>query len=211
MEITGVGIPVMEGDGTLVLAGIIGTETTGTEIIGVGIVGMEITGAGITGMAIMGDTQITTTIEPIPITQAEGALPIPPIQVVTEITIPEVQQITLETKAIPLIVELIQITEETLILISEEAQQTDSTEQVQHFQEIKDNIKTIRIVHLAEDQIRIVPAARTTDRKDHILQVQEMTTIPDHTVLAQIVPEILAVAVDHLAVAEEAEEDNTSF
>ena len=53
-----------------------------------------------------------TTIELIPITQAEEVLLILPIQVAIEITVPEVQQITLETRAIPLVAELIQITEE---------------------------------------------------------------------------------------------------
>lgn len=212
MEITGVGILVMDGDGTLVLDGIIGTETIGTEtigteIIGVGIVGMETTGAGITGMVIIGDIQITTTIEPIPITQAEEVLLILPIQVAIEITVPEVQQITLETRAIPLVAELIQITEEIRILISEEVLQTDSIELVQHFQEIK----TIPTVHLAEDQIQVAHVVKTTLLQDHILQVQETITIPDHTLLAQIVREILVVAVDHLAVAEEVAEDNNSF
>ena len=207
MEITGVGILVMDGDGTLVLDGIIGTETIGTEIIGVGIVGMETTGAGITGMVIIGDIQITTTIELIPITQAEEVLLILPIQVAIEITVPEVQQITLETRAIPLVAELIQITEEIRILISEEVLQTDSIEQVQHFQEIK----TIPTVHLAEDQIQVAHVVKTTLLQDHILQVQETITIPDHTLLAQIVREILVVAVDHLAVAEEVAEDNNSF
>ena len=207
MEITGVGILVMDGDGTLVLDGIIGTETIGTEIIGVGIVGMETTGAGITGMVIIGDIQITTTIELIPITQAEEVLLILPIQVAIEITVPEVQQITLETRAIPLVAELIQITEEIRILISEEVLQTDSIEQVQHFQEIK----TIPTVHLAEDQIQVAHVAKTTLLQDHILQVQETITIPDHTLLAQIVREILVAAVDHLAVAEEVAEDNNSF
>lgn len=207
MEITGVGILVMDGDGTLVLDGIIGTETIGTEIIGVGIVGMETTGAGITGMVIIGDIQITTTIEPIPITQAEEVLLIPPIQVAIEITVPEVQQITLETRAIPLVAELIQITEEIRILISEEVLQTDSIELVQHFQEIK----TIPTVHLAEDQIQVAHVVKTTLLQDHILQVQETITIPDHTLLAQIVREILVAAVDHLAVAEEVAEDNNSF
>jgi hypothetical protein len=197
MEITGVGILVMDGDGTLVLDGIIGTETIGTEIIGVGIVGMETTG----------DTQITTTTESIPTTQAEEVLPIPPIQVVIEITVPEVQQITLETKVIQLVEELIQITEEIRILISEEVLQTDSIELVQHFQEIK----TIPTVHLAEDQIQVAHVVKTTLLQDHILQVQETITIPDHTLLAQIVREILVVAVDHLAVAEEVAEDNNSF
>jgi hypothetical protein len=206
MEITGVGILVMDGDGTLVLDGIIGTETIGTEIIGVGIVGMETTGAGITGMVIIGDIQITTTIEPIPITQAEEVLLIPPIQVAIEITVPEVQQITLETRAIPLVAELIQITEEIRILISEEVLQTDSIELVQHFQEIK----TIPTVHLAEDQIQVAHVVKTTLLQDHILQVQETITIPDHTLLAQIVREILVV-VDHLVVAEEVAEDNNSF
>jgi hypothetical protein len=207
MEITGVGILVMDGDGTLVLDGIIGTETIGTEIIGVGIVGMETTGAGITGMVIIGDIQITTTIEPIPITQAEEVLLILPIQVAIEITVPEVQQITLETRAIPLVAELIQITEEIRILISEEVLQTDSIELVQHFQEIK----TIPTVHLAEDQIQVAHVVKTTLLQDHILQVQETITIPDHTLLAQIVREILVVAVDHLEVAEEVAEDNNSF
>ena len=207
MEITGVGILVMDGDGTLVLDGIIGTETIGTEIIGVGIVGMETTGAGITGMVIIGDIQITTTIEPIPITQAEEVLLILPIQVAIEITVPEVQQITLETRAIPLVAELIQITEEIRILISEEVLQTDSIELVQHFQEIK----TIPTVHLAEDQIQVAHVVKTTLLQDHILQVQETITIPDHTLLAQIVREILVAAVDHLAVAEEVAEDNNSF
>ena len=207
MEITGVGILVMDGDGTLVLDGIIGTETIGTEIIGVGIVGMETTGAGITGMVIIGDIQITTTIELIPITQAEEVLLILPIQVAIEITVPEVQQITLETRAIPLVAELIQITEEIRILISEEVLQTDSIELVQHFQEIK----TIPTVHLAEDQIQVAHVAKTTLLQDHILQVQETITIPDHTLLAQIVREILVAAVDHLAVAEEVAEDNNSF
>jgi hypothetical protein len=208
MEITGVGILVMDGDGTLVLDGIIGTETIGTEIIGVGIVGMETTGAGITGMVIIGDIQITTTIEPIPITQAEEVLLILPIQVAIEITVPEVQQITLETRAIPLVAELIQITEEIRILISEEVLQTDSIELVQHFQEIK----TIPTVHLAEDQIQVAHVVKTTLLQDHILQVQETITIPDHTLLAQIVREILVVVVvDHLAVAEEVAEDNNSF
>jgi hypothetical protein len=207
MEITGVGILVMDGDGTLVLDGIIGTETIGTEIIGVGIVGMETTGAGITGMVIIGDIQITTTIEPIPITQAEEVLLILPIQVAIEITVPEVQQITLETRAIPLVAELIQITEEIRILISEEVLQTDSIELVQHFQEIK----TIPTVHLAEDQIQVAHVVKTTLLQDHILQVQETMTIPDHTLLAQIVREILVAAVDHLAVAEEVAEDNNSF
>ena len=207
MEITGVGILVMDGDGTLVLDGIIGTETIGTEIIGVGIVGMETTGAGITGMVIIGDIQITTTIELIPTTQAEEVLLILPIQVAIEITVPEVQQITLETRAIPLVAELIQITEEIRILISEEVLQTDSIELVQHFQEIK----TIPTVHLAEDQIQVAHVAKTTLLQDHILQVQETITIPDHTLLAQIVREILVAAVDHLAVAEEVAEDNNSF
>ncbi len=207
MEITGVGILVMDGDGTLVLDGIIGTETIGTEIIGVGIVGMETTGAGITGMVIIGDIQITTITEPIPITQAEEVLLILPIQVVIGITTPEVQQITLEIRAIPLVAELIQITEEIRILISEEVLQTDSIELVQHFQEIK----TIPTVHLAEDQIQVAHVVKTTLLLDHILQVQETITIPDHTLLAQIVREILVVAVDHLAVAEEVAEDNNSF
>lgn len=207
MEITGVGILVMDGDGTLVLDGIIGTETIGTEIIGVGIVGMETTGAGITGMVIIGDIQITTTIELIPIMQAEEVLLILPIQVAIEITVPEVQQITLETRAIPLVAELIQITEEIRILISEEVLQTDSIELVQHFQEIK----TIPTVHLAEDQIQVAHVAKTTLLQDYILQVQETITIPDHTLLAQIVREILVAAVDHLAVAEEVAEDNNSF
>ncbi len=207
MEITGVGILVMDGDGTLVLDGIIGTETIGTEIIGVGIVGMETTGAGITGMVIIGDIQITTITEPILITQAEEVLLILPIQVAIEITVPEVQQITLETRAIPLVAELIQITEEIRILISEEVLQTDSIELVQHFQEIK----TIPTVHLAEDQIQVAHVAKTTLLQDHILQVQETITIPDHTLLAQIVREILVAAVDHLAVAEEVAEDNNSF
>lgn len=132
MEVTGVGILVMDGDGTLALDGIIGTETTGTEIIGVGIVGMVTTGDGITGMVTIGDTQITTTTESIPIMQAEEVLPIPPIQVVIEITVPEIQQITLEIRVIQLVEELIQITEEIRILISEEVIQTDSIEQVQH-------------------------------------------------------------------------------
>ncbi len=207
MEITGVGILVMDGDGTLVLDGIIGTETTGTEIIGVGIVGMETTGAGITGMVIIGDIQITTITEPILITQAEEVLLILPIQVAIEITVPEVQQITLETRAIPLVAELIQITEEIRILISEEVLQTDSIEQVQHFQEIK----TIPTVHPAEDQIQVAHVVKTTLLQDHILQAQETITIPDHTHLAQIVREILVAAVDHLAVAEEVAEDNNSF
>lgn len=204
MEITGVGILVMDGDGTLALDGIIGMETTGTEIIGVGIVGMVTTGDGITGMVIIGDTQITTTTESIPTTQAEEVLPIPPIQVVIEITVPEIQQITLETRVIQLVEELIQITEEIRILISEEVIQTDSIEQVQHSQEIK----TILTARLAEGQIRIAPAAKTTLHQDHIRQVQETTIIPDHTVLAQIVQEILVVAVDHPVVAVEAAEDN---
>jgi hypothetical protein len=117
MEITGDGMPAMDGDGTLVLDGIIGTETIGTEIIGVGIVGMETIGAGITGMAIIGGILITTITEPIPITQAEEVPPILLTQVVIEITAPEIQQITLETRAIPLAVETIQITEEIQILI----------------------------------------------------------------------------------------------
>lgn len=204
MEITGVGILVMDGDGTLALDGIIGTETTGTEIIGVGIVGMVTTGDGITGMVTIGDTQITTTTESIPTTQAEEVLPIPPIQVVIEITVPEIQQITLETRVIQLVEELIQITEEIRILISEEVLQTDSIEQVQHSQEIK----TIPTVHLAEDQIQVAHVVKTTLLQDHILQVQETITIPDHTVLAQIVQEILVVAVDHPVVEVEAAEDN---
>jgi hypothetical protein len=202
MEITGVGILVMDGDGTLVLDGIIGTETIGTETIGT-----EIIGVGIVGMETTGDIQITTTIEPIPITQAEEVLLILPIQVAIEITVPEVQQITLETRAIPLVAELIQITEEIRILISEEVLQTDSIELVQHFQEIK----TIPTVHLAEDQIQVAHVVKTTLLQDHILQVQETITIPDHTLLAQIVREILVAAVDHLAVAEEVAEDNNSF
>lgn len=204
MEITGVGILVMDGDGTLALDGIIGTETTGTEIIGVGIVGMVTTGDGITGMVTIGDTQITTTTESIPTTQAEEVLPIPPIQVVIEITVPEIQKITLETRVIQLVEELIQITEEIRILISEEVLQTDSIEQVQHSQEIK----TIPTARLAEGQIRIAHATKTTLHQDHIHQVQETTIIPDHTVLAQIVQEILVVAVDHPVVEVEAAEDN---
>ncbi len=158
-------------------------------------------------MVIIGDIQITTITEPIPTTQAEEVLLILPIQVAIEITVPEVQQITLETRAIPLVAELIQITEEIRILISEEVLQTDSIEQVQHFQEIK----TIPTVHPAEDQIQVAHVVKTTLLQDHILQVQETITIPDHTLLAQIVPEILVVVVDHLAVAEEVAEDNNSF
>lgn len=216
MEITGDGILATDGDGTLVLDGTVGTETIGAGIAGTGTTGTETIGVGITGMEIIGGIQLTTTIEPIPITQAEEALPTLLIQVVIEITAVEIQQIIQEVKAIRLAEGIIiQITEETPILISEGIPQTDSIEQDQHFQEIKDNIKTIRIVHLAEDQTRIAPAARTTDLKDHTLQVQETITIPDHTVLVQIVPDQTApgilAAVDHLAVAEEAAEDNNSF
>jgi hypothetical protein len=38
-----------------------------------------------------------------------------------------------------------------------------------------------------------------------------MTTIQDHTALAQVVPGILVVAEDHQVVAEEAEEDNNLY
>jgi hypothetical protein len=199
MEITGDGILVMDGDGTLVLDGTVGTAT-----IGVGIIGTETIGAGITGMEIIGDTQITTTIEP----------PTPTTPAVIEITVPETQQIIQETKAIRLAEDLIiQITEGIPILISEEIPQTDSIEQVQHFQEIKDNHETILITIQAEDQTRIVPAAKTTLLPDHTLQVQETIIIPDHTVLVQIVLDqtvLEILAVDH-PVAEEAAEDNNSF
>ncbi len=76
---------------------------------------------------------------------------------------------------------------------------------------MKDNIKTIPIVHLAEDRTRIALETRTTDLKDPTLQVQGMTTIQDHTALAQVVPGILVVAEDHQVVAEEAEEDNNLY
>lgn len=216
MEITGVGILVMDGDGTLVSDGTVGTATIGVGIIGMETTGTETIGAGITGMEIIGDTQITTTIELIPITQAEEVPPTPTTPAVIEITAPEIQQIIQETKAIRLAEDLIiQITEEIPILISEEILQTDSIEQVQHFQEIKDNHETILTTIQAEDQTRIVPAAKTTLLPDHILQVQETITIPDHTVLVQIVPDQTApgilAAVDHPVAAEEAEEDNNSF
>jgi hypothetical protein len=209
MEITGDGILVMDGDGTLVLDGTVGTAT-----IGVGIIGTETIGAGITGMEIIGDTQITTTIELIPITQAEEAPPTPTTPAVIEITVLEIQQIIQETKAIRLAEDLIiQITEEIPILISEEILQTDSIEQVQHFQEIKDNHETILITIQAEDQTRIVPAAKTTLLPDLTLQVQETIIIPDHTVLVQIVPDqtVLEILVVDHPVAEEVAEDNNSF
>ena len=186
------------------MAGIIGTATTGTVLIGAGTIGMETIGVGITGMEIIGVIPITTTERIQPIREEEARL-IPLTLVVTEVITPEVPQITLETKAIVLAQETTQITEETPLLIQQEVLQTDSIEPVQHFREIK----TI-IVHLPEDQTRIALATKTTDLKDPTLQVQETTTIPDPTALAQIILGIpaAAVVVDHPVVAEEAEEDN---
>jgi len=107
--------------------------------------------------------------------------------------------------------------EEIQILISDEILQTDSTGTVQHFQEIKDNHKTIPITIQVEEEVVTRRATKTTDQKDPILQVQQTTTIQDRiaqaivdqAVLEDLVAaEILAVAEDHPEVAEEAAEVN---
>ena len=182
-----------------------------------GIIGTETTGDGTIGRVTTGDILIPIIMAVIPIIEAEEVLPTPPIQVQIEITTPEIQQATLETKAIPLTVETILMVEETQIPISEEILQTDSTETVQHFQEIKDNRKITRITIQVEEEVVTLLATKATDRKDPILQVQQTTAIQDRIALAivdqavpedQVAAEILEVAVDHPEVVVEAVEDN---
>lgn len=68
---------------------------------------METIGVGTIGRVTIGDILIPITMAVIPIIEAEEVLPTAPIPVRIEITTPEIQQITLETKAIPLTVETI--------------------------------------------------------------------------------------------------------
>ena len=182
-----------------------------------GIIGTETTGDGTIGRVTTGDILIPIIMAVIPIIEAEEVLPTPPIQVQIEITTPEIQQTTLETKAIPLTVETILMVEETQIPISEEILQTDSIGTVQPFQEIKDNRKITRITIQVEEEVVTLLATKATDRKDPILQVQQTTAIQDRIALAivdqavpedQVAAEILEVAVDHPEVVVEAVEDN---
>jgi hypothetical protein len=181
-----------------------------------GIIGTETIGDGTIGRVTTGDILIPIIMAVIPIIEAEEVLPTPPIRIRIEITTPEIQKTTLETKAIPLTVETILMVEETQIPISEEILQTDLIGTVQHFQEIKDNRKTTRITIQVEEEVVTLLATKATDRKDPILQVQQTIIIQDRTALAivdQAVPEdlvvaeILEVVEDHPEVAVEAVED----